>query len=72
MGVLQDGRIIAASAAVGVLAGCYAYRKYRENQKYWDSEFVSAGVIKDLYLYPIKSGKPLSVSAFLYQIVLIT
>ena len=62
MGILQDGRILAASVAAGVLAGCYIYKKYRDNQSYWNSEFVSAGTVKDLYLYPIKSGKGLTVS----------
>jgi len=60
MGVLQDGRIIAASAAVGVLAGCYVYKKYRDNQKYCSDEFVPAGTVKDLFIYPIKSCKALS------------
>ncbi|KAE9554682.1 hypothetical protein FO519_002092 [Halicephalobus sp. NKZ332] len=61
MGVLQDGRIIAASAAVGILAGCYVYKRYRDNQKYWNSEFVPAGVVKELYVHPIKSGKALNI-----------
>ncbi|KAE9554683.1 hypothetical protein FO519_002093 [Halicephalobus sp. NKZ332] len=61
MGVLQDGRIIAASATVGILAGCYVYKRYRDNQKYWNSEFVPAGFIKELYVYPVKACKELKV-----------
>ena len=65
MGVLQENRIIVASAAVGILAGCYIYKRYRDNYNYWNSEFVSVGVVKDLYVYPIKSCKGLAVSIFL-------
>ena len=61
MSVFQDKRIITISVSIGILAGYYAYKRYRESKKYWNSEFVPAGIVKDLYLYPIKSGKGSSV-----------
>ena len=69
MGVLQDNKIIVASAAVGVLAGCYIYKRYCDNYNYWNSEFVRAGVVKDLFIYPIKSCKGLAVSTLFYIIL---
>ena len=63
MGVLQDNRILVASAAVGIIAGCYIYKRYQDH-KYWNGEFVPVGVVKDLYIYPIKSCKGLAVSIF--------
>jgi len=60
MGILQDNRIIAASASVGIIAGYYIYKRYQDH-KYWNGEFVPVGVVKDLYIYPIKSCKGLAV-----------
>uniref|UniRef100_A0AC34QUE0 MOSC domain-containing protein n=1 Tax=Panagrolaimus sp. JU765 TaxID=591449 RepID=A0AC34QUE0_9BILA len=61
MGVLKDGRVVAAVAGVagvGILTGYLVYRKYREHL-YWNSEFVPVGYVKELFVHPIKSTKPI-------------
>lgn len=66
MGVLKDGRVVAAVAGVagvGILTGYLVYRKYREHL-YWNSEFVPVGYVKELFVHPIKSTKPIKVSRF--------
>uniref|UniRef100_A0A914YDV8 Molybdenum cofactor sulfurase middle domain-containing protein n=1 Tax=Panagrolaimus superbus TaxID=310955 RepID=A0A914YDV8_9BILA len=63
MGVIPENRVIvvavtgASLAAVGIYAFNHFYRRYH----YWNSEFKEVGNLKELFLYPIKSGKSMSV-----------
>jgi uncharacterized protein YcbX len=62
MGVLQENRVIVAVTGVSVAAfGIFAFNHFLRQYRYWNSEFKEVGNVKELFLYPIKSGKSMNI-----------
>jgi hypothetical protein len=60
MGVVQNSHLhLAVGAGIGVsfLIAAYVYSAWRKVHNYWNSEFVEAGRVDRLFVYPIKSCK---------------
>ena len=56
--------LIASIAAGAVLVSAFYlnYRHKKAAESYWNSDFIEAGEVSQLFVYPVKSCKPLVVS----------
>lgn len=70
MGVIQENRVIAVvtGASLAAAIGIVAFNHLRKRYRYWNSEFKEVGNVKELFLYPIKSGKSMSVCVRSYRL----
>ncbi|CAD5210407.1 unnamed protein product [Bursaphelenchus okinawaensis] len=53
--------VIAGIGAAGVVTA-YLLNKFAKHQRYWNAEYVNVGRVERLFLYPIKSCKPIETS----------